>query len=114
MVSTSSLCKRPALVISAFKTRRKLQVSKDVIQSVQIINKSNIKTIQESRNKAIHSYVINRYCLINSLSSENQNQALSNKQFNSRVDCKLNKSVFNHTLNRFMKLERTAVVTLSY
>ena len=45
MVST--LCKRRALVISASKTRHKLQVSEDVIQSVQVVNTSNIKTVQE-------------------------------------------------------------------
>ena len=62
MVSTSSLCKRRALAISAFKTQHKLQVSEDVIQSVQIVNMSNIKTVQESRNpEAMHSYVIQGY-----------------------------------------------------
>ena len=65
MVSTSSLCKRRALVISASKIRHKLQVSEDVIQSVQVVNTSNIKTVQESRNpKAKHPYVIQTYCLI--------------------------------------------------
>ena len=62
MVSTSSLCNRRALVISTFKTRRKLQVKEDVIQSVQIVNTPNSKTVQESRNpKAIHPYVIQAY-----------------------------------------------------
>ena len=55
MVLTSNLCKRRALVIPAFKTRCKFQVSEDVIQSVEFDNTSNIKTVQESRNpKAIH------------------------------------------------------------
>ena len=65
MVLTSSLCKSRALVISASETRHKLQVSEDVIQSVQVVNTSNIKTVQESRNpKAKHPYVIQTYCLI--------------------------------------------------
>ena len=50
------------------------------------------------------SRYINHDCLINSVSSENKNQVLSNNQFNSRVDGKFNKSVFNHTWNRFMNL----------
>ena len=50
MVSTSSLCKCRAIVIPTFKTRHKLQISKDVIQSVQTVNTLNIKTVQESRN----------------------------------------------------------------
>ena len=62
MVSTFSLCKHQALVNSAFKTRHKFQVSEDVIQSVQIVNTSNIMTVQESRSlKAIHPYVIQAY-----------------------------------------------------
>ena len=50
MLSTSSLYKRRALVISAFKTWHKVQVSEDAIQSVQIVSTLNIKTVQESRN----------------------------------------------------------------
>ena len=69
MMSTPSLCKRWALIISTLKTWHKLQVSKDDIQSEQ-------------------------NCQI---SSKNQNQVLSNKQFNSRVDRKFNVSVFNIT-----------------
>ena len=38
------------------------------------------------------------------ISSENQSQVLSKKQFNSTVDHKFNKSLFNHTWNRFMNL----------
>ena len=40
---------------------------------------------------------INHDYLINSVSLENQNQILSNKQLDSRVDRKFNKSVFNYT-----------------
>ena len=47
---------------------------------------------------------INHDCLINSLSSENHNQVSSNKQFNARVDCKFNKSIFNPTCKKFMNL----------
>ena len=67
MVSTSSLWKRRAIVISTFKTLCKPQdvikcCSKDVIQSVQIVNTLNIKTVQESKYpKAIHSYDIQAY-----------------------------------------------------
>ena len=57
MVSIPSLCKSQELVISAFKTRRKLEVSEDVIQSLQIVNTSNMRHIDHD-------------CLINSLSSE--------------------------------------------
>ena len=54
MVSIPSLCKSQELVISAFKTRRKLEVSEDVIQSLQIVNTSNMRHIDHD-------------CLINSL-----------------------------------------------
>ena len=91
MVSIPSLCKSQELVISVFKTRRKLEVSEDVIQSLQIVNTSNMRHIDHD-------------CLINSLSSENQNQFLSKTQFSSRVDCKFNKSVFNHAWNKFINL----------
>ena len=40
---------------------------------------------------------INHDCLINSVSLENQNQVLSNKQLDSRVDRKFNKRAFNYT-----------------
>ena len=71
MVSTSSLCKSQALANSALKTWRKF--SEDVMQSVQIVNTSNIKTVQESKNPS--SRHIDHDCLINSVSSENQNKS---------------------------------------
>ena len=52
LVSTSSLSRCQALIISTFKTCHKLQISEYVIQSVQIINTSN-KTVQESRNPKV-------------------------------------------------------------
>ena len=47
---------------------------------------------------------INHDCLIHSVSTESQNQVLSNKQFNSRVDRKFNRSVFSHTWSKFINL----------
>ena len=87
-MSIPSLCKRQELVIFAFKTRRKLQVS----ESLQIVNTSNMRHIDHD-------------CMINSVSSENQNQFLSNTQFSSRVDRKFNKSVFDHAWNKFINLK---------
>ena len=55
---------------------------------------------------------INQDCLINSVSSENQNQVLTNKQFNSGIDHKFNKS--ESYLKQIFELERTAVITLLY
>ena len=108
MVSTSSLCKHRALAISAFKTRCKLQVSEDVIQSVQIVNTSKLRQSKNPDIQTLYTLTssrhINHDCLINFVSTENQNQVLSNKQFNSRVDRKFNKSLFNHTCSRFMNL----------
>ena len=49
---------------------------------------------------------INHDCLINSVSTENQNHVLSNNQFNSSLDHKFNRSVFNHTWNRFINLNK--------
>ena len=54
---------------------------------------------------------IDHDCLINSVSAENKNQVLSYKQFNSRVDHKFNKSVFNHTWNKFMNLKEHQLFT---
>ena len=68
---------------------------------MQIVNTSNIKTAQEPR---LSRHIINN-CLINYVSSENQNEVLSNKQFNSRVDRKFNKSVFNPTWKILINLK---------
>ena len=69
----------------------------------QILRQSKNPEIQKLYTLMSSRY-INHDCLINSVSSENKNQVLSNNQFNSRVDGKFNKSVFNHTWNRFMNL----------
>ena len=42
--------------------------------------------------------------MLDSVSSENQSQVLSNKQLNSWVHCKFNESVFNYTWNKLLNL----------
>ena len=74
-----------------------------------ILRQSKNPSIQKLYTLTISRH-INHDCLINSVSSENQNQVLSNKQFNSRVD--QNKSVFNHTWNRFMNLNEQQLLTV--
>ena len=76
-----------------------------------LYNKCKLSTHRQSKNPEIQKLCtvtsfmhINHDCLINYVSTENQNQVLSNKQFISKADRKFNKSVFNHTWNRFLNL----------
>ena len=74
-----------------------------------ILRQSKNPSIQKLYTLTISRH-INHDSLINSVSTENQKKVLSNKQFNSRVD--QNKSVFNHTWNRFMNLNEQQLLKI--
>ena len=113
MVSTSSLRKGRSLVLS-FPLSKLLVIFGSAKMLCNQCKLSTYRILRQSKNLKIKrlytittSKHINHDCLIKSVSLENRNQVLSYKH---RVDRRFNKSVFNHSWNKFMNLNGRQVL----